>query len=193
MQKGVSLMGNAVVAFVFPEPEDHILMGEIVRRSKEVFQDMPDVKVHLAIRDAADTITFFVANGELPTEDIHESPLVNHAERELNILGEDPETIKGYLKVIQAFSDMGHSGASASIAIPTINELLNFKNLCSLTDDPDEWIQVKGEEEDEPGVWQSKRNPEAFSPDGGKNYYLLSEGAHFGNPHPLHATEEKKA
>lgn len=103
------------------------------------------------------------------------SNLVDHAKRELELLGEDPRVIDGYLKVIQAFADMGHSGGSASVAIPTIEALLLFKNLTPLTDNPDEWIQHS---EDvwgaSGGIYQSKRNPEAFSKDGGKTYYLLS-------------------
>src|SRR5574339_1160593 len=106
------------------------------------------------------------------------SNLVDHARRELEMINEEPETIDGYLKVIQAFADMGHSGGSASIAIPTIHALLQFKNLAPLTDNPDEWVLV-GE-----SMWQNNRNSEAFSNDGGKTYWLLSEGAHQNNPYP---------
>lgn len=106
------------------------------------------------------------------------SNLVEHAKRELNFIGEDPETIEGYVKVIQAFADMGHSGGSASVAIPVINELLQFHNLTPLTDNPEEWFfhdtETSGVKD---GFWQNKRNGEAFSHDGGKTYYLLSEGA----------------
>jgi len=112
------------------------------------------------------------------------SNLVNHARRELEIIGEDPETIEGYLNVIQAFADMGHSGGSSSIAIPTIERLLQFRNLSALTDDPADWLNQKeytGED-----FWQNIRNSEAFSTDGGKTYYLLSEGAHSRNPEPIH-------
>lgn len=108
----------------------------------------------------------------LPKE---ESNLVVHARRELALLGEEPETINGYLKVIQAFSDMEHSGGSASIAIPTINALLQYKNLKPLTDDPKEWADVADATETAPAIWQNVRNSEAFSNDGGKTYYLLSE------------------
>lgn len=105
------------------------------------------------------------------------SNLVDHARRELELLKEEPETIEGYLKVIQAFADMGHSGGSAAVAIPTINELLQFKNLTPLTNNPDEWIHHTSETWGEPGgIWQSVRNPGAFSNDGGKTYYLVSEG-----------------
>lgn len=104
------------------------------------------------------------------------SNMVEHAKRELELLGEDQTTIDGYLKVIQAFADMGHSGGSASIAIPVINKLLEQRNLTPLTNNPKEWF-FHGEEMSPPnGVWQNVRNSEAFSHDGGKTYYLLSDG-----------------
>lgn len=120
-----------------------------------------------------------------PVPALQQSNLVDHAKRELNLLGEEPETVEGYIKVIRAFSDMGHSGGSASVAIPVINELLQFHNLRSLTDDPREWNQV--EMGDEP-CWQSNRRSEAFSYDGGKTYYLLSEGGNDRNRQPMHTS-----
>ncbi len=111
------------------------------------------------------------------------SNLVEHARRELELVKEDPEFIEGLLKVIQAFADMGHSGGSASVAIPVINDLLQFKNLKPLTDNPEEWMLVSDQ------MWQNVRNSEAFSDNGGKTHYLLSEGGHQGNPHPSHETE----
>lgn len=104
-----------------------------------------------------------------------ESELVKHARRELILLGEDKETIDGYLKVIQAFADMGHSGGSASVAIPTLTALLQYKNLKPLTDDVHEWLHIGEAAPGAPNMWQNTRNPEAFSTDGGKTYYLLSE------------------
>lgn len=117
------------------------------------------------------------------------SNLVEHARRELELIGEEPETVAGYLNVIQAFADMGHSGGSASVAIPTLNELLQFKNLKPLTNDPAEWFD-HGDTSGYP-LWQNIRNGEAFSDDGGKTYWLLSEGAHDGNRKPLHTAPEK--
>lgn len=100
--------------------------------------------------------------------------MVEHARRELEIIGEEPDVIEGYLKVIQAFADMGHSGGSAMVAIPVIGILLNQENLSALTDYPDDWHyhdqSVWGAQG---GIWQSKRNSKAFSQDGGKTYYLL--------------------
>lgn len=93
-----------------------------------------------------------------------ESNLVIHARRELQLIGEDPDTVDGYLKVIQAFADMGHSGGSAMVAIPTLKRLFSFENLTPLTDDPEDWIDVGY------ALWQNRRNSRMFSTDGGKTY-----------------------
>lgn len=114
------------------------------------------------------------------------SNLVNHAKRELDLIGEDPWMSQGLLTVIQAFADMGHSGGSASAAIPILNDLLQFKNLTPLTDNPDEWMNVTND------VWQCVRNSEAFSQDGGKTYYLLSEGRRQDHLRPTHHTKSYK-
>lgn len=121
------------------------------------------------------------------------SNLVNHARRELELLGEEEETIEGYCAVVAAFAAMGHSGGSASVAIPVIAELLQFKNLTPLTDYPGEWMEISAEmwgdgDFRSVGIWQNIRNSEAFSNDGGKTYYLLSEGAHDKNRHPMHTS-----
>lgn len=105
-----------------------------------------------------------------------ESNLVEHARRELEKISEDPEIVETYLKVIRAFDEMDPSGFSASIDVSVIHELLQFKNLSALTDDPDEWVHHTEEKWDEPGgVWQNVRNGEAFSRDGGKTYSLLTD------------------
>ena len=106
-----------------------------------------------------------------------DSNLIRHAVKELETIGEEKSVIVGYLKMIEVFVEMGHSGGSASVFIPTLTSLLNFTNLKPLTNNPDEWTchseEVSGVRD---GLWQSKRNGEAFSLDGGKTYYLLSEG-----------------
>lgn len=112
----------------------------------------------------------------MTTEVEEDSNMINHAKRELEIIGEDPEIVEMYLNVVRAFNTFEHSGGSASVAIPVIQRLLSFQNLSDLTDNPDEWIHhgedVWGESG---GIWQNIRNGEAFSNDGGKTYTLLSE------------------
>lgn len=99
-------------------------------------------------------------------DEIHEeSNLVRHARRELEMIGEEPDTIQGYLEMISIFSRMGHSGGSASVFIPTLSRLLSFENLKPLTDDSKEWMEV-GE-----GLWQNVRNSACFSMDRGKTYH----------------------
>lgn len=104
------------------------------------------------------------------------SNLVDHARRELAAINEDPEHAAGILKVIQAFADMRCSGGQAHVAIEQISELLEFHNLSPLTDNPDEWYFHGPDMAPPNGLWQNKRRGEAFSHDGGKTYYLISEG-----------------
>ncbi len=122
------------------------------------------------------------------------SNLVDHAKRELDILankgGHDEKLNRIIIECVEKFAEYGHSGGSASWAIPVLNDLLQFKNLSPLTDNPDEWMQVgtggllyRGY-----NVWQNRRNSEAFSHDGGKTYYLLSNGSSDQNPWPKYKT-----
>lgn len=112
------------------------------------------------------------------------SNLVEHAKRELALLGEtDQAYVDSIVKVMEAFTEYGHSGGSASVAIPTICDLLQFKALTPLTNNPAEWNEV-GE-----GVWQSARNSEAFSTDGGNSYYLVSEMTPYYESEAYHEPE----
>lgn len=105
-----------------------------------------------------------------------ESNLVIHARRELEIMGETDEHFKDcIIGAIREYAKYGHSGGSHEAGIHILTDLLWFKNLTPLTDDPDEWMLVD-ENIGGPNCWQSRRNPEAFSTDGGKTHYLLSEG-----------------
>lgn len=113
--------------------------------------------------------------------------LVEHAKRELDLLPETDEEFKAsIINSIAAFTSYGHSGGSASVAIPMLYDLLQHKNLSPLTKNPNEWNECG------PGVWQNNRNGEAFSKDGGKTYYLLSEGGSDDNPIPRHVSVKAK-
>ena len=101
------------------------------------------------------------------------SNLVEHARRELALIGEEPETVEGYLRVVRAFADMGHSGGSASVAVPVLERLLRYKPLTPLTYAPDEWEDrsvISGSP-----VWQNRRDGTVFSTDGGKTHYCTDE------------------
>jgi len=103
------------------------------------------------------------------------SNLVEHAKRELKLLGNGPEIDEPVLKIVEIFSEMGHSGSSAAYTSGVIHELLQYKNLKPLTDDPEEWFLHEGHGPDGADMWQNKRNSEAFSDDGGKTYHLNGE------------------
>lgn len=129
------------------------------------------------------------------------SNLVAHAERELKAAGlfdEDSDYAgmigRAVLDLVKKFSEQGHSGASAAYVIHLFSEVASYKPLTPLTDDPEEWFYHEPETMGtETGFWQNKRNGEAFSSDGGKTYYLLSEGGHANNQQPLHESLKKDA
>ena len=117
------------------------------------------------------------------------SNLVDHAKRELALAGNDDDFNESIIKAVEGFvSYDGHSGTSAEVAASMIYDILRYRNITSLTDDPKEWMQV--DFGDETPCWQSLRNPAAFSLDNGRNYYLLYEGANQANPKPMR--ESKK-
>lgn len=110
------------------------------------------------------------------------SPFVEWAEEELRRAGlfdEDSDyggmMGESVMKLIEAFSGEGHSGFSASMAASIFGELSAWKPLTPLTDDPTEWMHIEEAMAGRPDCWQSRRNPSAFSNDGGKSYYLLTD------------------
>lgn len=103
------------------------------------------------------------------------SNLVEHAKRELaktDIADRDGlykgALYDGIIELVETFAKQGHSGGSASIVIPVLNKLLQFKPLTPLTSDPEEWID-RSTESGQP-FWQNKRDPSVFSEDGGKTW-----------------------
>jgi hypothetical protein len=105
------------------------------------------------------------------------SNLVEHAERELALCGqtaEDPAYAASIVEAVRAFSShYGHSGGSASVAREQLHALLDFQNLAPLTSDPDEW-EDRTEMSGTP-LWQNRRNPKAFSSDGGKTWGTVED------------------
>lgn len=111
------------------------------------------------------------------------SNLVNHAERELKLAGlfDEDSDYGGMLghstmKLIKVFAEEGHSGMSASIQRSLFAKLANYENLAPLTDNPDEWMDVKDYGgPDSPALWQNTRCSTCFSNDGGKTYYSVDD------------------
>lgn len=113
--------------------------------------------------------------------------LREHAQRELELVGEEPQVIEWYLAIVDKFNEFGHSGSSAEHTTRVLEQLLRYQNLTPLTDNPDEWIDVR-EYGDGSALWQNKRNPKAFSNDNGKTYKFIDQH-NFG---VSHATERTK-
>jgi hypothetical protein len=117
--------------------------------------------------------------------------LVEHARRELALVENGPDGDRAFadslLRAVEGFASYdGHSGGSHAVAVDWLGRLLRFENIAPLTDDPAEWMHVGGDIFPPDGVWQNRRCSEAFSNDGGKTYYLLSEGGNDKNRAPLH-------
>jgi hypothetical protein len=92
------------------------------------------------------------------------SNLVKHAQRELELAGitkEDPAMAQSLVNAVRGFAEYGHSGGSAGWAIQTLNELVQFKPLTPLTDDPDEWMEVS--EYMGKTCWQNIRDHSVFT------------------------------
>lgn len=62
-------MKTSVIVFAFPEPEDNnpLSLAVIIEKAKTVFDDMPAVKVYMAINDAADSIMKVILPEETET------------------------------------------------------------------------------------------------------------------------------
>jgi hypothetical protein len=101
------------------------------------------------------------------------SNLVDHAKRELALIGEDQDVVDWMVSVVAKYAEYGHSGGSHSICLPRLTQLLNFEPLAPLTDDPAEWVD-RSEISGTP-LWQSVRDGRAMSTDGGKTYTLVND------------------
>ena len=106
------------------------------------------------------------------------SNLMDHAKRELELSKVDEDiygdmTSKAVLELVSVFEKQGHSGASAGLVLALFIKVARFENLTPLSDNPAEWYDHT-DKSSEP-MFQNRRNGEAFSEDGGKTYYLLSD------------------
>lgn len=118
------------------------------------------------------------------------SNLVEHAQRELELIGqfeEDPRFAQSVVAAVAAFASYpGHSGSSAEIGAQMLHDLLNLKNLAPLTDDPTEWELVGTHPYN---IWQNRRNGACFSKDGGTTYYDVNESKG-KDGFPIHQTKD---
>lgn len=120
-----------------------------------------------------------------------DSPLVDHARRELQLIGEDDWLTEGLCKVVEAFAAMGHSGFSAEHSTQILEKLLRYQPLSPITDDPAEWMDRAQEMGGAP-FWQNVRDSRAMSTDGGKTYTLVDEKPKTSDSgQPVHTSQHK--
>lgn len=77
------------------------------------------------------------------------------------------------MKLIDVFSDEGHSGFSAGMAISLFEKLARFEPITPLSGDDSEWMEIYD------GEWQNKRCPHVFKDSNGA---YDSEGRIFRDP-----------
>lgn len=89
--------------------------------------------------------------------------LERHAEHELHVAGWfDKDGMYGdmmghaVLKMVREFSEEGHSGLSANVAVNLFQEVAKFKPLTPLTGAKDEWKEIGN------CLWQNKRCGHVF-------------------------------
>jgi len=130
------------------------------------------------------------------------SDMVEHARRELERIGEEPDTIDWYLSVVRAltarrglvstrdgmaaFVAGGHSCGSLLHAASVLERLLRYEALSELTTDQAEW-EDRSEIGEQP-LWQNTRDSRAISHDGGITYWMTHEAKAAGGSDaaPLH-------
>jgi hypothetical protein len=99
------------------------------------------------------------------------SNLIEFAKSELDIIGmkEDDLEISNramrehILKMVEVFSDEGHSGFSANYAVAILQKLLKFEPLSPLTGEDSEWNLIS---EDGEMTYQNKRCSHVFKSNG---------------------------
>ena len=102
------------------------------------------------------------------------SNLTNYAKKEFALLrgvDSEPDAMQSrmerhLLKMIDIFSEEGHSGFSANYAMSCLERLLRFKPLTPLTGEADEWNNVGDD------TYQNKRCYSVFKKGDGKAYFL---------------------
>jgi len=110
------------------------------------------------------------------------SALSEHVDRELARTDLD-ETTKVNIRLITSLYDAyGYYGKTKSNIKEMIYDLVRFKSLTPITDDPAEWDEVA------PGIWKNNRRSDTFSLNGGTTYYYARNGTCSTNPWPQHVS-----
>lgn len=169
-----------------PTPEQVPVYESIRRRCRRLAHWLIDTvpagreqsRALTALEDVAFNANAAIARGE-PEETHEPSNMVRWARRELvraGLYDQDADYGPGeiaecVLELVETFAGQGHGGGSHQLVIMLTEKLLRWKPLTPLTDDPAEWMEVSDQ------LWQSVRDPSAFSTDGGRSWYDVDDPA----------------
>jgi len=81
---------------------------------------------------------------------------------------------KAVMDLVEVFADQGHSGFSAGMTLSIFNRVASYMPLTPVTSDPDELFFHEADAAGGDGLWQSRRQPDLFSKDGGKTWYSVN-------------------
>lgn len=116
------------------------------------------------------------------TPEVEESEFVSWSREELNRAGMfDTDSDYGgmlgdeIMKMVETFSEAGHSGFSANYAAMIFGKLVRREALTPIGDRSDEWMHIAEETAGQPDLWQSRRQSSCFSNDRGLTYYDIDE------------------
>lgn len=115
-------------------------------------------------------------------------PLADHARTELALAGHGrrhPAHTAVLIALVAAFDSIDHPDGEIAAA-QQLCALLNRGTLSPLTSDPAEWAD-KTDQHDGP-LWRNTRNPQAFSPDAGRTYWLLTDTAGDDGNRPIYVS-----
>jgi len=104
--------------------------------------------------------------GVIPT---NLSAMSKHAIVELSLIKEEPKVVLWYVSILEAYNAMNLTEEASDHCLETLTRLIRYENLAPLTDEPLEWVKVGDD------IWQSIRNYDAYSNNGGKTFKLHSE------------------
>ena len=92
-----------------------------------------------------------------------------HAIVELSLIKEEPKIVLWYVSILEAYNAMNLTEEASDHCLQTLTRLIRYENLAPLTDEPMEWVKVADD------IWQSIRNYDAYSNNGGETFKLHSE------------------
>jgi hypothetical protein len=107
--------------------------------------------------------------------------LGDHAIAELDIIGETDPVRAATITIVGTLADLTVSQRDVVNGYVAI--LTQFKPLTPLTDDPTQWIDRSATSGERP-LWQSSRDPDAWSRDDGATYFRMSENGQIHTSDP---------